>query len=165
MKKRIIPLMAILMLVLAGCSSNDENTANEAHNGKTSQSENRDIQEKTSGINQLPAFLNDKPDQMKTIYSASAKSAELLASIPCYCGCGESAGHKSNLNCFVADTKKDGSIIWDDHGTKCKVCLDIAAESIVRYNKGNSPAEIRAYIDETYKEGYAKPTPTPMPHA
>ena len=29
--------------------------------------------------------------------------------------------------------------------------------------KGKSTLEIRNYIDNKYKEGYGKPTPTPMP--
>ena len=29
--------------------------------------------------------------------------------------------------------------------------------------KGKSTLEIRKYIDNKYKEGYGKPTPTPMP--
>ena len=47
----------------------------------------------------------------------------------------------------------------------CDVCLEIAAESMVEYQKGKSMLDIRKEIDEKYKEGYAKPTPTPMPEA
>ncbi len=110
----------------------------------------------------LPAFLDEKEENMKLIYSSAVKHKELLQSIPCYCGCGESAGHESNWNCFVHE-EKGKNIEWDDHGTKCQVCLDIAAESIVKYQKGASKKEIRTFIDNKYKEGYAKPTPTPMP--
>ena len=68
----------------------------------------------------------------------------------------------SNLNCFVHEIEDD-KVIWDDHGTRCHACLEIAAESIVMHEKGESIKDIRNYIDEKYKEGYAKPTPTPMP--
>ena len=83
--------------------------------------------------------------------------------MPCYCGCGESAGHKSNLNCFIQEKREDGSIVWDDHGTRCLVCLEIAVQSAQLHKEGKSLKEIRQFIDDTYKEGYAKPTPTDMP--
>ncbi|OYD55997.1 hypothetical protein CGZ90_19920, partial [Fictibacillus aquaticus] len=70
-------------------------------------------------------------------------------------------GHKNNYDCFVFENKKSGAIVWDDHGTKCGVCLEIAAKSVLDYSKGKSIKEIRNTIDETYKQGYAKPTPTP----
>ena len=83
--------------------------------------------------------------------------------MPCYCGCGDAAGHESNLNCFIAEVREDGSILWDDHGTRCQVCVDIAVESVKLYQDGKTIKEIRHIIDEKYKEGYAKPTPTKMP--
>ncbi|GAA3330393.1 hypothetical protein GCM10020331_082760 [Ectobacillus funiculus] len=33
----------------------------------------------------------------------------------------------------------------------------------LKTKKGKSTIEIRNYIDTKYKEGFAKPTPTPMP--
>ena len=33
---------------------------------------------------------------MKDIYTVAGQNAELLDWIPCYCGCGESVGHKNN---------------------------------------------------------------------
>jgi Protein of unknown function with PCYCGC motif len=36
-------------------------------------------------------------------------------------------------------------------------------KSIKMKQEGKSIKEIRHYIDEKYKEGYAKPTKTPMP--
>lgn len=39
----------------------------------------------------------------------------------------------------------------------------IAAKSIKMKQEGKSIKEIRRYIDKKYKEGYAKPTKTPMP--
>lgn len=87
----------------------------------------------------------------------------LLNSMPCYCGCGDSAGHQSNLNCFVAEIEEDGAVVWDDHGTRCGVCLHIAVEASKLKREGMSDIDIRNAIDEKYEEGYAEPTPTPMP--
>ncbi|WP_456274940.1 PCYCGC motif-containing (lipo)protein [Bacillus sp. AK031] len=159
----IVSLTALLLFI-TGCSSAAENSNNssEEHNHEHEQLANGDIREETAGVDQLPSFLDEKDENIKLVYSSAAQHTELLEYIPCYCGCGESAGHMNNLNCFVHKIE-DGKVTWDDHGTRCLACLEIAAESIVMYEKGSSIKEIRNYIDETYKEGYAKPTPTPMP--
>lgn len=158
-------VLGVLFILIAGCSAKTD----EEKSGETTVSEhgshtqpNGDLQEATASVEDMPDFLSNKDDQMKTIYMAAAKHPEVLESMPCYCGCGDSAGHKNNLNCFVADISTE-KVVWDDHGTRCGVCLEIAAESILMSKDGKSLKEIRQYIDEKYKEGYAKPTPTPMP--
>ncbi|MDQ0217968.1 hypothetical protein ELQ35_00515 [Peribacillus cavernae] len=154
-------------LFLAGCgnepsskSDKKEDTHSDSHQQHAG---NGDIREETKSADSLPHFLKGKPEDMTAIYAASAKHQELLESIPCYCGCSESAAHRNNYDCFIHENKKNGAIVWDDHGTKCEVCLVIAAESINQKNEGKSLEEIRQYIDDKYKEGYAEPTPTPMP--
>lgn len=124
---------------------------------------NGDLQETTASAAMLPSFLDDKPEDMRMIYQAAGSASDILEWIPCYCGCGESAGHNSNLNCFVSEVREDGAIVWDDHGTRCPVFLEIAVESINMAQDGKSLKEIRNHIDETYNEGFAEPTPTPMP--
>ncbi|MGM9925132.1 MAG: PCYCGC motif-containing (lipo)protein [Bacillus sp. (in: firmicutes)] len=163
--KVFLSLFTAGFLLVAGCSSNQatESGGQEENHTHTQHAANGDLQEETKSIDILPAFLKEKPEEMSTVYSAAAKHKDLLESMPCYCGCGDSAGHKNNYDCFVFQNKEDGSIIWDDHGTRCKVCLEIAAESVVQYNNGKSVKEVRDYIDAKYEKGYAKPTPTPMP--
>ncbi|UII54506.1 PCYCGC domain-containing protein [Cytobacillus spongiae] len=168
MKKYFLFLFTVLAL-LSGCSAaNDAQKDKENHEEHDSEhalhAPKGDIREETSNISTLPKFLDDKPEQMKVIYEAAAKNQELLEYIPCYCGCGDSVGHKDNYDCFVYENKPSEAIVWDDHGTKCGVCLETAAESILKYNEGASVEEIREYIDEKYKDGYAKPTPTKMPN-
>ncbi|KZR60169.1 PCYCGC motif-containing (lipo)protein [Pseudobacillus badius] len=159
-------VLGTLLVLIAGCSSksSEEKSEKAEHSGHhdAHTQANGDLQETTSSVEEMPDFLKDKDEQMKAIYLAAAKNPEVLESMPCYCGCGDSAGHKSNLNCFVADISED-KIVWDDHGTRCGVCLEIAAESVLMFKDGKPLKEIRQYIDEKYKEGYAKPTPTPMP--
>ncbi|OYD59863.1 hypothetical protein CGZ90_07455 [Fictibacillus aquaticus] len=157
-------------LLLSACGSadhdNNENhkkhEAHESHEGKLS---NGDVRELTASAETLPSFLNGKQEVITAVYKEVPAHKELLESMPCYCGCGDSAGHKNNYDCFVAENKDSGEIVWDDHGTRCGTCLEIAAVSMKQASEGKSALEIRDYIDETYKEGYAKPTPTPMPEA
>ncbi|WP_100331343.1 PCYCGC motif-containing (lipo)protein [Bacillus xiapuensis] len=168
---RALMYLAVLggLLLIAGCSSaSDKATENKQAKEQDTESHalhtlpNGDLQETTASAEEMPNFLKDKEEQMQSIYLAAAQNPEVLQFMPCYCGCGESAGHKSNLNCFVGEIKED-KVVWDDHGTRCGVCLEIAAESVLMHKEGKALKEIRKYIDQKYQQGYAKPTPTPMP--
>ncbi|MCA0989180.1 PCYCGC domain-containing protein [Guptibacillus algicola] len=155
MKVRLLALVSLLMIsVVTGCNSS------ESHQEHTS---NGDIQE-TTELNELPTFLENQHDTVQAIYSKVESEEDLLEHIPCYCGCGEMAGHMNNYDCFVHD-KTDDTVTWDDHGTKCGVCLDIAVKAIDMKENGKSVTEIRTYIDQKYESGYGKPTPTPLPEA
>lgn len=167
--KKYLPILTASLLLLAACNSSNEATNTQQENTPAEQHETThnhlsgDLQETTASRDILPDFLNDKSENLKLVYQVAGQATEVLEWMPCYCGCGESAGHQNNLNCFIAKVHEDGSVVWDDHGTRCQVCLDIAVESIKLHQDGKSLQEIRETIDERYKEGYAKPTPTEMP--
>ncbi|MBU5442350.1 PCYCGC domain-containing protein [Paenibacillus sp. MSJ-34] len=158
MMKRIfltIASLASAVLLLAACSAKQESNVHHLPNG--------DLQETTASVAVAPEFLNGQPEVVQQAYRYAAENEELLQWIPCYCGCGQSAGHRNNLNCFVKEIQEDGAVVWDDHGTRCNVCIEIAATSAQMQYEGKTAQEIRDYVDETYKSGYAEPTPTPMP--
>ncbi|MBK3494608.1 PCYCGC domain-containing protein [Viridibacillus sp. YIM B01967] len=171
MKFRWFTLLLAGSMLLTACSSDqdkaDEPVKQEQHKeeqaGHQHTVANGDIQETTASADDLPNFLDTQSDDLKLVYKATGQATEILQWIPCYCGCGESAGHKSNMNCFISEVKEDGSIVWDDHGTRCVACVEIAIQSIKMAQEGKTLKEIRQFIDETYKEGYAEPTPTPFP--
>ncbi|MGG1575362.1 PCYCGC motif-containing (lipo)protein [Fictibacillus sp. NRS-1165] len=152
---------------LIACSNQKPETSSEKHSQHTeateemSQHGTSDIREETAGVDTLPTFLMDKSKDIRVIYQAAAEHRDLLEKIPCYCGCGKEANHKNNYDCFVHENKENGAVVWDDHGTKCGVCLEIAAQSVMDFSNGKSVKEIREKIDKTYEKGYAKPTPTP----
>lgn len=172
-KKSFVILLLSIGVVLGGCSAKsgqeqapDGQAAESAHaHGHQTQLANGDLQEMTASADVLPEFLKGQTSEIQTIYALSAQVSDVLKHIPCYCGCGESAGHQSNLNCFIDEIREDGSVVWDDHGTRCGVCLDIAVESAKMSSEGKSLTHIRQTIDDKYGTGYAKPTPTPMPPA
>ncbi|MED3842412.1 PCYCGC motif-containing (lipo)protein [Geobacillus stearothermophilus] len=149
--------MLSFSVLLSGCADGNSQEQSHSHITKTATG---DIRETTKSIEHLPSFLSAFEEEMAVLYQQAAEHRELLENIPCYCGCGQSAGHKNSYDCFVYETKQDGSVVWDDHATKCGVCLEIAAESIAAYDQGKSIKDIRHMIDEKYKEGYAEPTPT-----
>ncbi|WP_181347287.1 PCYCGC motif-containing (lipo)protein [Thalassobacillus sp. CUG 92003] len=156
-KKWSLILFFVIGSMLSACSTEESHDEGEHQQTKTSSG---DIQEATASTEVLPSFLEGKSEDMQAIYQASAEHEALLTKMPCYCGCGESAGHKSNYNCFV-DERSDEEVVWDDHGTKCGVCLEIAAQAVLDYRDGESIEDIRSDIEKTYQEDYAEPTPTP----
>lgn len=176
MKRRqlVVTMTLAASFLISGCGNekekgeehkNHQEQSHQNHEGSGHEKHlaNGDIQQLTASIDIMPAFLDKQPKEISAIYAAAPKFKEVLESMPCYCGCGDSAGHKNNYDCFVADNKEDGKIVWDDHGTKCGTCLEIAAISMSESAEGKSTIEIRKMIDEKYREGYAEPTPTPMP--
>lgn len=152
--KSVIILGVVTMLSACGAKENGHGTHRTASG---------DIQEKTASLTTMPTFLSTVHPNIKKVYELAAQNLDLIQWIPCYCGCAESAGHQSNENCFIKEVNKDGSVVWDDHGTRCNVCLEIALKSIQMKQEGKTTKEIRNFIDNTYKSGYAKPTSTPMP--
>ncbi|WP_373426126.1 PCYCGC motif-containing (lipo)protein [Paenibacillus radicibacter] len=143
------------MLFLSACSTKKEEVHQEHVQG--------DIQEKTASASQLPKFLDKQKEEIRMVYQVAGMATDIIKWMPCYCGCGESVGHQSNLNCFIKEVNSDGSVVWDDHGTRCGVCMQIAVESVQLKQQGKSLKEIRDYIDKKYEKGYGNPTKTPMP--
>ncbi|SEN35081.1 PCYCGC motif-containing (lipo)protein [Lihuaxuella thermophila] len=157
-------LTPVVAISLTACGSSNEKHAGagEQHT-KTHQNQamSGDLREGTAS-NQLPSFLNQVDPKVVSIYRLAAKHPDLLQHIPCYCGCGRSVGHKSNRDCFIKEIR-NGTIVWDSHAVTCYNCQQIALESIQLKEQGKSTPEIRKFIDNKYKQGYAEPTPTPVP--
>jgi hypothetical protein len=162
--KKLIYVGLLAASLLTGCASQDNaQSGQHDHTSHQSHAPNGDLQELTASVDQLPSFLNNLDPRITEVYKIAGANRDLLKSIPCYCGCGESAGHQHNGNCFIKEEKADGSIVWDDHGTRCGVCMEIAVVASKLKQEGKSVKEIRQFIDQAYSQGYAKPTPTPMP--
>jgi hypothetical protein len=66
---------------------------------------------------QLPDYVLQTSDKIQETYIMAATYPEVLASVPCYCGCGVSDGHESNLDCFVGQFGDDKNVVeWDAMG-------------------------------------------------
>lgn len=153
--RRTAILIGIASVVIAGCGNDQPQEQHHTANG--------DLRETTASLEILPSFLDSVSAPVQSAYRTAASITDLLPAIPCYCGCGESAGHTSNLSCFINSIAEDGSIVWDDHGTRCGVCMEIANTVYEMNQNGSTLKEIRQFVDDNYAEGYAAPTPTPMP--
>ncbi|WP_391118008.1 PCYCGC motif-containing (lipo)protein [Psychrobacillus sp. L3] len=161
--KKLLFIFVCALLVLSACGQKGSKESHDEHGEHITHLTNGDLQETTTSAEVLPTFLDKQSEDMKLVYQAAAKANDILKWMPCYCGCGDNAGHISNFNCFVYEIKEDGEVVWDDHGTRCQACLETAVMSINMVQQGKSLIEIRKAIDEKYKEGYAAPTDTPMP--
>ena len=102
----------------------------------------------------LPSFAYNSAKTLEG-YRIATQIPHVLESMPCYCGCGIQSGHRHLKDCFI---KPDGS--FDDHGAGCVLC-DREAIDVKKWLDENIPIkEIRARIDEKYKE-YGPATKTP----
>ena len=101
---------------------------------------------------------------VRATYDFAAQHPEILAYVPCYCGCGAD-GHKHNESCFVARRDAKGNVTeWDTHGFGCTICIDVAREAMQLYSSGADVVSIRAAIEKKWTPGNAAgKTPTPFP--
>lgn len=103
-------------------------------------------------------------DIVAAVYEFAARHPEVLQYVPCYCGC-EQLGHGANHDCFVSARDANGRVQWNDHGTHCTVCIDVARDAMLMFNSGASPAQIRAAIDQKWGSRAFTQTPTPRPRS
>jgi hypothetical protein len=48
----------------------------------------------------LPVYVQDAPPHVREAYRFALANPEVLAQIPCYCGCNNQ-GHMNNMDCYV----------------------------------------------------------------
>jgi hypothetical protein len=97
--KRIISLLLLLILLViiaAACSSKKEDlTLDSKHKP-------------------LPDYVLNSSEKVKETYLMAAKYPDVLAQVPCYCGCGTQDGHESNLQCYIDKMGSDKNVEeWD----------------------------------------------------
>ena len=103
-----------------------------------------------SGI--WPAAYRAAPKAVQTAYHYAADNYETLRYIPCFCGCGLSAGHVNNYDCFVQAAKPDGWYILDPHGLGCGTCVAITLEVIAMRGQGMTTKAVRTAIDDRWAQ-------------
>lgn len=109
-------------------------------------------------LSDMPADVQAAPVTVQEAYQFAVANPEIVKQMPCYCGCG-AMGHTSNYSCYVADVGEEGEVTFDPHALGCSICVDITQDTMRLLRQGQSPAEIRAYVDSTY----AKYGPSNMP--
>ena len=109
-----------------------------------------------------PMRYQQAPQAVREAYAFAVDHRAELRYIPCFCGCGTSAGHRDNFDCFVKDQTAPGTFILDPHGFACGTCVGVALDTKALLASGLSLKAIRAAIDAKWSEaGPATPTPYP----
>ena len=85
-----------------------------------------------------PSYFSKDP-KARAAYQAAEDIPEVLAELPCFCGCMTALGHESNLFCFR-----------DEHGSGCSICEDIALDARDMHDKGFSIERIKQAIRERF---------------
>lgn len=62
-----------------------------------------------------PEIVVRAPPEVRRAYAWAVKNEMTLRFIPCYCGCGLSAGHRDNFDCYVSEVRTGGWIVLDTH--------------------------------------------------
>jgi len=60
-----------------------------------------------------PAFVIAAGPEVQRLYEFQITHGEVMRYMPCFCGCGQSAGHRNNRDCYVQKVNVDGSVVLD----------------------------------------------------
>jgi hypothetical protein len=85
-----------------------------------------------------PSYFSKDP-RAEAAYQVARDIPEVLAELPCFCGCMTAFGHESNLFCFR-----------DEHGSGCEICEGIALDARDLHNKGLSIEKIKDEIRQRW---------------
>ena len=100
-------------------------------------------------MSMLSPEISSAPERVREAYQFAIANPDLLAKMPCYCGCG-ALGHKSNYDCYIQDAPNNGKIIFDEHALGCSICVDITQDVMSMTRDGRAPPSIRNAIVNTY---------------
>jgi hypothetical protein len=84
-----------------------------------------------------PSIFSDA--KARAAYQVAKDIPEVLAQLPCFCGCKDNYGHENNLFCFK-----------DMHGSGCEICQDIALDARRMHDEGMPIDQIRDNIVARY---------------
>ena len=115
-----------------------------------------------SGAGRMPDYVMSAPEDVQMAYQFAMDRPDIMMWMPCYCGCGGHAGHKSAKNCFIKESSTASNIQVDEHGAGCQMCVTIALDIKAMTEEGRSLKEIRTYIDDKFGD-IGPGTDTPMP--
>lgn len=60
-----------------------------------------------------PAFIIDAGPEVQRLYKFQIVNGHVMRYMPCFCGCGQNAGHRNNRDCYVKAVDADGSVVFD----------------------------------------------------
>ena len=60
-----------------------------------------------------PDFVTNGGPEVKSLYEFQVTHGDLMRYMPCFCGCGQNAGHRNNRDCYISRVNRDGSVVFD----------------------------------------------------
>ena len=60
-----------------------------------------------------PDYVLRAGPEVKRLYEFQVTHGELMRYMPCFCGCFDEDGHRSNRDCYVERVNRDGSVVFD----------------------------------------------------
>ena len=60
-----------------------------------------------------PDYVLNAPAEVRELYEFHVTHGDLMRWMPCFCGCGRTAGHRSNRDCYIRRVNPDGSVVFD----------------------------------------------------
>jgi hypothetical protein len=99
------------------------------------------------GVN-LPAWVDTMP-RGRAAYTAAHTRLDVMAALPCYCGCGvfQTGAHTNLKDCFVTPA---GEI--EPHAAFCETCQDEALEAADWSDAGLAIEEVHRRIVAAYSD-------------
>ena len=110
----------------------------------------------------LPEYVLAAGDRAALAYQFALDRPDVMLWMPCYCGCGGHSGHRNARDCFVKATSSSGNVQFEEHGSACDVCVDIALLARQMTVAGRPLTEIRAAVDQEFSD-IGPGTDTPLP--
>jgi hypothetical protein len=110
----------------------------------------------------LPGYVLAGGDEMVLAYQFALDRPDVMLWMPCYCGCGGHSGHRNARDCFVKATSSSGSVQFEEHGSACDVCVNIALKARELTLAGRPLSETRAAVDQEFGD-IGPGTDTPLP--
>jgi hypothetical protein len=101
--------------VVAACGSGGASKSIDKHNLPAYFSQFQAADEPNADLAKIawPSFVTNADPEVKTLYEFQLTHGQLMKYMPCYCGCGQRSGHKSNRDCYVQKVNPDGSAVLD----------------------------------------------------
>ena len=107
-----------LAATTAACGSNSERNARSDGAGEdfSSRFARYDAADEPNGdLSKVvwPMFVTQAGADVKRLYEFQVTNGQIMRYMPCFCGCGQDAGHRNNRDCYIKQVNSDGSVVFD----------------------------------------------------
>lgn len=108
-------VLVVIVGVATGCSGDRKQQASETQGFAARFAQYKAAPEPNGDLAKVvwPDYVTAAGPEVQRLYEFQVTHGELMRYMPCFCGCGQNAGHRSNRDCYVREVKADGSVVFD----------------------------------------------------